>query len=691
MLDGMRILAWGSRSAVELSASLLGHAGAQVHVADPDSSQSFSGYDVVIVSSDTASFAAWAEISSLKASGKLIVCDICAMGPQSARFAGRWTDGQIQAITGLMDTTGFESGEPVSIGIPFTEISAALYAAAAIAAASRVLRVQGFAQNIDVSLFACASSALTTFLPKAFTRRSVERVGNRHPACAPWNAYRTVDGWVLICTSTEDQWRKLKIAIDQPALDDVRFATLNERVRNVDSLDPFIEAWSSELTTDQCCALCEKIGVAAGPIVPISLLHEEPNFKLRHPVAAAQILAGEIGKHTYAAVTPFRAFPLINDSEFHGNAPETPRRLTAKSVGYVAGLEARQGPNPTGALTGVRVIEIGQYTTAPLVGKHLAALGAEVIKVEPLEGEVARNWSPGQGGLSYFFALNNTDKKSISLDLKQASHLRYLEALLATSDVLVENLRPGALAKLGLDRSTLKEINPALIYCSISGFGIESAYPTRPAFDTVIQAMSGLMDLTYDGDGTPVKAGASAADILGGQAALFAIVAELVEPSERSGRFIEISMQDVAAWSCLFAAGNPASKSMTIACSDGYVSAEATNSVESEAVRKQAPGAHCEAMTRDLLIAKLESLGIASVPVVRMDELMDDADFLADVLSVGQDNEGAFWPLIKMPYRLSRTPAKVRTVPSRLEPVMVQSTEKHESTNEIPIANTQES
>ncbi|MFM0555644.1 CoA transferase [Paraburkholderia sediminicola] len=646
---------------------------------------------MVIVSSDTASFATRAKISSLKASGNLIVCDVSAMGPQSARLGGRWTDGQIQAITGLMDTTGFESGEPVNIGIPFTEISAALYAAAAVAAASRVLRTQGFAQNIDVSLFACASSALTTFLPKAFARSSVERVGNRHPACAPWNAYRTLDGWVLICTSTEDQWRKLKIAINQPALDDNRFATLNERVRNVDSLDPFIEAWSSGLTTDQCSALCEEIGVAAGPIVPISLLHEEPNFKLRHPAAAAQILAGEIGKHTYTAVTPFRTFPLMNDGECHGNAAGTPRRLTAKSIGCVAGFETRQGSSPTGALAGIRVIEIGQYTTAPLVGKHLAALGAEVIKVEPLEGEVARNWSPGQDGLSYFFALNNTDKKSISLDLKQASHLRYLEALLATSDVLVENLRPGALAKLGLDRSSLKEINPALIYCSISGFGIESAYPTRPAFDTVIQAMSGLMDLTRNGDGSPVKAGASAADILGGQAALFAIVAELVEPSEGSGRFIETSMQDVAAWSCLFAAGNPVSKGVAIACSDGYVSAEAKNSVEIDVVRSQTPGAQCEAMTRELLIAKLESLGIASVPVVRMDELMDDADFLADILSVGRDNDGAFWPLIKMPYRLSRTPAKVRTVPGRPEPVMVQTTEKHESTNEISITNTQES
>ena len=129
-------------------------------------------------------------------------------------------------------------------------------------------------------------------------------------------------------------------------------------------------------------------------------------------------------------------------------------------------------------------------------------------------------------------------------------------------------------------------------------------------------------------------------------------------------------MQDVASWGCLFAAGNPVSRGLTVACSDGYVSAEVKNPKEMEVVRTQAQSANCGATTRDLLIAKLASLGIVSVPVVRMDELMDDADFLADVLSVGRDEGGAFWPLIKMPYRLSRTPAKVRTVPARPKPVM---------------------
>jgi crotonobetainyl-CoA:carnitine CoA-transferase CaiB-like acyl-CoA transferase len=196
-----------------------------------------------------------------------------------------------------------------------------------------------------------------------------------------------------------------------------------------------------------------------------------------------------------------------------------------------------------GPLAGVKVIEIGQYTTAPLVGKHLAALGAQVVKIEPPDGEVARAWTPGQGGTSYFFALNNTDKQTLALDLKHEKDRAYLRTLLADADVLVENLRPGALAKLGFDRTALAEINPRLIYCSISGFGMESAYPSRPAFDTVIQAMGGLMDLTRS-DGVPVKFGASGADILGGQAALLAIVASLASRAGGAGTFIEISMQD---------------------------------------------------------------------------------------------------------------------------------------------------
>jgi crotonobetainyl-CoA:carnitine CoA-transferase CaiB-like acyl-CoA transferase len=179
--------------------------------------------------------------------------------------------------------------------------------------------------------------------------------------------------------------------------------------------------------------------------------------------------------------------------------------------------------------------------------------------------------------------------------------------------VLVENLRPGALAKLGFDRRALADANPRLVYCSISGFGVRTAYPERPAFDTVIQAMSGLMDLTRS-EGEPVKIGASAADILGGQAALFAIAARLAAASDGAGKFIEIGMQDVAAWTALFAAGRPGAKQ--------------TEAVDATPVR----------------ISTYEGM-----------------------FSTATDPDGRAWRVVKLPYRLSRNRAGIRRAPGAPE------------------------
>jgi crotonobetainyl-CoA:carnitine CoA-transferase CaiB-like acyl-CoA transferase len=598
MFNGMRILASGTREAVQLSGTVLAQAGAQIASA-PAVTMDDAAYDVIIVSSDTCSEHQRRVIEWLKASGETIVCDIIAMGPQRAGECTAYSDAQIQAMSGLMDTTGFSHGEPVYIGVPFTEISAALYASAAIAAALRVRDVCGLNQHIDVSLFGCALGALTTFLPAAFAGDPVERVGNRHPSCAPWNAYATGDGWILICTSTEEQWRKIRNAAGIPDLDDVRFSTLRERVRYVDDLDALLETWTSTMTTSECASICERIGVAAGPIVSVEGLAHEPNFALRHEEAAARITTTGIDRETYRHVSLFRESRL--SSKAHA------------STTRCGGFNLSAGP-----LGGIKVIEIGQYTTAPLVGKHLAALGAEVVKVEAPGGEVARTWSPGQHGTSYFFALNNTDKRTVSLDLKDEDDCEYLRTLLADADVLVENLRPGALAKLGFDRHALAEVNPRLIYCSISGFGVDTAYPSRPAFDTVIQAMGGLMDLTRS-DGEPVKIGASAADILGGQAALFAVIARLATRSGDEGKFLEIAMQDVAAWCALYAAGNRRSARVT------------------------------------------------SGDVVRVQALMKDARFRDHALSTATDPGGHSWPVVKLPYQLSLTPARMREVPGAPE------------------------
>nr|WP_255208916.1 CoA transferase [Paraburkholderia youngii] len=269
----------------------------------------------------------------------------------------------------------------------------------------------------------------------------------------------------------------------------------------------------------------------------------------------------------------------------------------------------------------------------------------------------------GAGWHKLLFALNNTDKETISLDLKHDADRSYLSELLAGADVLIENLRPGALATLGFGRKALGEINPRLIYCSISGFGIESAYPARPAFDTVIQAMGGLMDLTRS-NGEPVKLGASGADILGGQAALFAIVASLASPSRQAEMLVEIAMQDVAAWCALFASGNPELDGIAVPCLDGYVWLESDEHLGTTALLACAKRTRCGALTRTSAVAALANAGARAVPIVRVHELMGDGDFLADVMSVARDANGTFWPVLTVPYRLSSTPARICTVPS---------------------------
>ncbi|NCA15391.1 MAG: CoA transferase [Proteobacteria bacterium] len=151
-------------------------------------------------------------------------------------------------------------------------------------------------------------------------------------------------------------------------------------------------------------------------------------------------------------------------------------------------------------------------------------------------------------GRAVFHTFQNSDKRSLVLDLDSAEQRDTLRRLIGTCDVLIENLRPGALARKGLGPNELLALNPRLIICAISGFGIDSHYAGRPAFDTVVQAMSGLMHLIRSRD-IPLKTGPSIADVMGAAFAATAVMAAL-EWRERSGQgqFIDVAMQDICAW-----------------------------------------------------------------------------------------------------------------------------------------------
>jgi crotonobetainyl-CoA:carnitine CoA-transferase CaiB-like acyl-CoA transferase len=303
-------------------------------------------------------------------------------------------------------------------------------------------------------------------------------------------------------------------------------------------------------------------------------------------------------------------------------------------------------------LAGLRVLEIGQYTTAPLAAKHMASLGAEVIKIEPAMGEASRAWPPHLNGESYFFTLNNTNKRSLALDLRKPEDQAIFTDLIRRSDVLVENLKPGSLARLGFSYDALRTINQKLVYCAISGYGADSVYPGRPAFDTVVQAMYGLMDLTR-ADDVPTKIGISIADAAGGMMGLFCILAMLEQRDVTGhGSFIDLAMQDVVVWlTHTVWQSEKRSPHVVLSCGDGEVAAIG-DAVTIAACLKAANIAP-ESRNRDEVVKALVAANIPAAPIRTVDEVglseRHKGGFIRMV-----DAGNSRWPLLELPFRLSR-------------------------------------
>ncbi len=199
---------------------------------------------------------------------------------------------------------------------------------------------------------------------------------------------------------------------------------------------------------------------------------------------------------------------------------------------------------PVSALDGVRVIDLTTVVFGPYATQTLADYGAEVIKIETPDGDSTRfNGPSAEPGMAAFFLGCNRNKKSVVLDLKQESAREALLALADTADVFVHNIRPQKLAKLGISEQTLRERNPRLVFAGLLGFGEAGPYSGAPAYDDIIQALSGVVDLTQRYAGTPVYLPTILADKVAGQTAVHAILAALVQ-RERTGKgqAIEIPM-----------------------------------------------------------------------------------------------------------------------------------------------------
>jgi crotonobetainyl-CoA:carnitine CoA-transferase CaiB-like acyl-CoA transferase len=377
-----------------------------------------------------------------------------------------------------------------------------------------------------------------------------------------------------------------------------------------------------------------------------------------------------------------------------------------------------------GALAGIRVLDLSRVLAGPWCTQVLADLGADVIKIErPGKGDDSRAWGPPfvtdrKGNAtreSAFYWACNRGKRSVSLNLRSAAGREAVQRLAAVSDVVVENFKTGTLERLGLGYAQLAAINPRLIYCSITGFGQTGPYRQRPGYDTIIQALGGLMSVTGRRDdlpgGGPMKAGVAVTDLM---TAMYSAVAILAAVNERGrsgrGQFIDMSLLDVQVASLANIAMNhllsgevpprPGNRLPTIypsdafRCRDGDVMIIAGNDGQferfckaagiadtvldprfsSNAVRVRNADALAAIISAALAgdtvqawIARFEAAGVACAPINDMAQVFRDPQVVARKMVVEQQHPDAgAVPSMVSPIRLSRTPATHTRPPPRL-------------------------
>ena len=194
-------------------------------------------------------------------------------------------------------------------------------------------------------------------------------------------------------------------------------------------------------------------------------------------------------------------------------------------------------------LSGVRVLDLTRVLSGPFCTALLGDLGADVLKIESPEGDSVRGQGAIRDGLSWYFAQFNRNKRSLRLDLRKPEGREILTRLIRQSDVLVENFRPGVLARMGFSAERLHELRPSLVMCAINGFGSEGPYKDRPAFDFIAQAMSGFMSVNGTDGGEPLRSGVPISDLVAGLYAALAITASVLRARETGqGEIVEVSL-----------------------------------------------------------------------------------------------------------------------------------------------------
>ena len=512
-----------------------------------------------------------------------IICSISSQGQGWPNFSEDLSDAFMQAISGLMAVSGLPNGRPEFTKLPITELCTAVISSYSILTSI----YSNSNQLIDLSILEIMADQLRTHISLIpLNQNATYRLGCGHPLCSPWDVYLANDGWVIICASSDAHWVGLLQLMDKSELlSDPRFQNVGQRRSNKTEVDSLVNKWTKDLSVHQVVDELKKIGIPSGPAL------SPQEVPLDKELVNAGIVISEEG-YSYSR-TPIQ----ISESAtyFESNQPKIVSKLP---------------------LDGIKVVEFTAYAAGPLTGFLLASLGAEVIKIEPKNGEEGRKFKPQFDGISGYYINYNAGKKSIAVDLQDADSKNKVLGLIESADIVLHNMRPGAMEKLGFGVDDLHKINPGLIYCSISGYGLKG--PKLAALDTMIQGHLGITGI-YSGLNLPIRIGYSIADQLSAHFASASIVAALINRDKtHKGQIVDVAMADAIAWLTQLDWNNFAStnKTFQLQARDGWV------------ITNQDIEGNYDHMDRYELTQYLKSINAAATPVLEINEVINQQSLI---------------------------------------------------------------
>jgi crotonobetainyl-CoA:carnitine CoA-transferase CaiB-like acyl-CoA transferase len=487
----------------------------------------------------------------LKKNPRLAMLRLSPFGQTGPLAHERGDDRIAQAFSGMQFATGFPDRPPIPVTVPLAEAWTAILGAGALLIAIFHARRSGHGQVVDLGLYQTALRMQEDVIIRHHTTGAVAmRMGTESATVVPANVYPTRDGGFVALSGAGDQpFARLCEAIGVPeAVKDPRFATSAARLVNRVAADDLVRSWVAQQDLSDVEARFTKAGVAGTAVRSVDEILGDAHVRARRSVLPLTSTSGR--EFLAPAPTPRLLRTPARDAR---SAPRLGEH-TATVRASVERIAARPRPEArassqdsagTGALTGVRVLDLSQWLAGPAAAALLGDFGAEVIMVELPATGVSPMDGPGSRGVG--FPVTNRNKRSVTLDVRSPRGREVFLELARISDVIVENFRPGTLERWHLGPSELHAVNPRLVILRSSGFGQTGPSAARAAFNPVGLAFGGMTYLNGFPDRPPCRDGVTAGDYSTALFNVLAIVAALLRRDvDGEGQVVDTAMYECA-------------------------------------------------------------------------------------------------------------------------------------------------